>query len=53
MSKMEKDVTSKKEDISQIKTMMQMLIDNKEHGNTVARPTGPPKPLDIQGGGGA
>ena len=50
---MEEDMTSQKYNLSQIKTMMQMLIDNKAHGNTVARPTGPPKPLDIQGGGGA
>ena len=43
-------MTSQKYDLSQIKTMMQMLINNKGHGNAVVSLPGIHKPPNLTGG---
>ena len=49
MSKVEDNMTSPKEYISQIKTTMQIIINNKGHRNEVARPPGHTNPPDTTG----
>ena len=50
---MEDGVTSHKWDLSQIKMMIQVLINNKEHTNYIDSLHGPPKPTDTTIGGGS
>ena len=38
MSKLEDDMNSQKDYLSQMKTIMQMLTNNRGHGNVVASP---------------
>ena len=52
MSKMEENMTSQKDDISQIKKMIQVLINNKGHLNQVSSPPGTLNLPDLSGGGG-
>ena len=49
MSVTEDDMTSQKDNISQIKMMMHMIINNKGHGNSVASTPGFPNPIDPTG----
>ena len=51
MSKMEDDTNSQKSDLSQIKAVIQMLVNNKGHRNSVASPPGTLKPPDPTGDG--
>ena len=50
MSKIEDDMISQRDDLSQIIFLMQILINNKVHGNVVARLPGLSKPPDTMGG---
>ena len=50
MSRMKEDMTSQKDDLSQIKTMIQMLINNKVQGNAVSIPPGTPNMPDYTSG---
>ena len=52
ISKIEHDMTSHKEDLSEIKTMIQMLINRQGNREMVARPPVLPKSPDTSGGGG-
>ena len=52
MSGIGNDLSSQKEKVAQIKTMMQMLINNKVHGNEVASTPVLSKPPYLTGGSG-
>ena len=49
MSKMEDYMTSQKYDLSQVKMMMQILVNNKGHRNVVSIPHAISKPPDLTG----